>query len=85
MLTGVFDTRVAILAVLVIIVAGTILLRWVDVEEGQSIATHEDLTLQPAAPRDEAETSAITGVVACICSRMDTPTDVAYDPLTESA
>ena len=55
-LTGVFDTRVAILVVLVIIVAGTILLRWVEVEEGHSIATHEDLALQPAAPRDEAET-----------------------------
>ena len=40
--TGIYDTRMAILAVLVIIVAGTVTLRWVDVEEGRSVATEED-------------------------------------------
>ena len=53
LLTGVFDTRVAILAVLVLIVAGTIMLRWVDVEEGRSLATHENLAPQTAAPMDD--------------------------------
>ena len=53
LLTGVFDTRVAILAVLALIVAGTIMLRWVDVEEGRSLATHENLAPQTAAPMDD--------------------------------
>ena len=40
--TGIYDTRMALLVVLVIIVAGTLLLRWVDVEEGLRVATEED-------------------------------------------
>ena len=40
--TGIYDTRMAVLAVLVIIVAGTVLLRWVDVEKGRGVAERED-------------------------------------------
>ena len=41
-ITGIYDTRLAILAILVIIVAGTVVLRWVDVEEGRVVAMQED-------------------------------------------
>ena len=40
--TAVFDTRVAVTSILVIIVAGTIVLRWVDVAEGARVAAEED-------------------------------------------
>ena len=40
--TAVFDTRVAVTSILVIIIAGTIVLRWVDVAEGARIAAEED-------------------------------------------
>ena len=40
--TAVFDTRVAVAAILLIIVAGTIVLRWVDVAEGARVAAEED-------------------------------------------
>ena len=40
--TGLFDTRVAILSLLVIIVVGTVMLRWVDVEDGTRLADMED-------------------------------------------
>ncbi len=40
--TAVFDTRVAITAILSFIVAGTIALRWVDVAEGERVAAAED-------------------------------------------
>ena len=46
--TGFFDTRAAILAVLLFIVAGTIILRWVDVEDGREAATRQGPVLQPA-------------------------------------
>jgi UMF1 family MFS transporter len=42
LVTGIYDTRLAILAILVIIVAGTVALRWVDVEEGRGVAMRED-------------------------------------------
>ena len=41
-LTGFYDTRIAILAILVIIVSGTSLLRWVDVDKGKEVALQED-------------------------------------------
>ena len=40
--TAVFDTRVAVTAILAIIVAGTIALRWVDVAEGSRVAEAEN-------------------------------------------
>jgi UMF1 family MFS transporter len=40
--TSVYDTRTAIFAILSIILVGTVLLRWVDVEKGRKIAIDED-------------------------------------------
>ena len=40
--TSVFDTRVAITSILVIIIAGTVALRWVDVKAGARTAEQED-------------------------------------------
>lgn len=40
--TSVFDTRVAITSILVIIIAGTVVLRWVDVNAGARAAEEED-------------------------------------------
>ena len=40
--TSVFDTRVAVTSILLIIVAGTIVLRWVNVAEGERVAASED-------------------------------------------
>ena len=40
--TSVFDTRVAVTSILLIIVAGTIVLRWVNVAEGERVAAAED-------------------------------------------
>ena len=40
--TAVFDTRVAVSSILLIIVAGTIALRWVNVAEGARVAAEED-------------------------------------------
>ena len=38
LVTAVFDTRVAVTSILAIIIAGTIVLRWVDVEDGSRVA-----------------------------------------------
>ena len=46
--TALFDTRVAITSILFIIVAGTIVLRWVDVEAGARIAAEEDARVADA-------------------------------------
>ncbi len=43
--TALFDTRVAVSSILVIIVAGTVVLRWVDVAEGARVAAVEDARL----------------------------------------
>ena len=48
--TAVFDTRVAVTAILLIIVAGTILLRWVNVEEGARVAEMENRRVQGGHP-----------------------------------
>ena len=40
--TALFDTRVAVMSILVIIIAGTIVLQWVDVGEGARVAAEED-------------------------------------------
>ena len=40
--TAIFDTRVAVTSILVIILAGTVVLRWVDVAEGARVAAAED-------------------------------------------
>ena len=40
--TAIFDTRVAVTSILVIILAGTAVLRWVDVAEGARVAAAED-------------------------------------------
>ena len=46
--TALFDTRVAVMSILLIIVAGTIVLRWVDVEEGTRVAAEEDARVAQA-------------------------------------
>ena len=42
LVTGIYDTRAAILAILIIIAVGTLLLQRVDTEEGRAVATEED-------------------------------------------
>ena len=42
LVTGIFDTRAAILAILIIIAVGTFLLQRVDTEEGRAVAAEED-------------------------------------------
>ena len=42
--TDLYDTRMAVFVVLLIIVAGTLLLRWVDPEKGRVAAAEEDRT-----------------------------------------
>ena len=42
LVTGIYDTRAAILAILIIIAVGTVLLQRVDTEEGRAVATEED-------------------------------------------
>ena len=44
--TGVLDTRSAILSILVIIIAGTVVLRWVNVESGIKTAIAEDIRVK---------------------------------------
>ena len=44
--TAVFDTRVAVTSILLIIVAGTIVLKWVDVAEGIKVAAREEARIQ---------------------------------------
>lgn len=44
--TGVLDTRSAILSILVIIIAGTLVLRWVNVESGIKTAIAEDIRVR---------------------------------------
>ena len=44
--TAAFDTRVAVISILIIIVAGSILLRWVNVDEGIRVASEEALRSQ---------------------------------------
>ena len=46
--TAVFDTRVAITSILLIIVAGTIVLKWVDVAEGVRVAAREEARIRNA-------------------------------------
>ena len=41
--TALFDTRVAVTSILLIIIAGTVALRWVDVEEGMRAADSENV------------------------------------------
>jgi MFS-type transporter involved in bile tolerance (Atg22 family) len=40
--TGMFDTRVAVTSILIIIVAGTVVLSWVNVSDGSHVAAVED-------------------------------------------
>ncbi len=42
LITGILDTRAAVFSILVIILIGSIILKWVDVEEGTRIAEIED-------------------------------------------
>ena len=42
LVTGIYDTRAAILAILIIIAVGTVLLQRVDTEEGRAVAVEED-------------------------------------------
>ena len=46
--TAAFDARVAVTAIIVIIIAGTIALRWVDVAEGARVAAAEDANRRSA-------------------------------------
>ena len=46
--TAAFDARVAVTAIIVIIFAGTIALRWVDVAEGARVAAAEDAGRRPS-------------------------------------
>ena len=40
--TAMFDTRVAVASILSILIAGTGILKWVDVEQGVIVAQEED-------------------------------------------
>jgi len=40
--TAMFDTRMAVASILSIIIAGTGILKWVDVEQGVIVAQEED-------------------------------------------
>lgn len=40
--TSVYDTRTAVFSILAIILSGTLMLRWVDVEQGRKLAVDED-------------------------------------------
>lgn len=44
--TAVFDTRVAVVSILLLIAAGTVVLRWVNVEEGARVAAAEEARLR---------------------------------------
>ena len=44
--TAVFDTRVAVVSILLLIAAGTVVLRWVNVEEGARVADEEEARLR---------------------------------------
>ena len=48
--TGFFDTRTAIVSIVVIIILGTIGLRWVNIEEGIRVAKEEDERLASSKP-----------------------------------
>jgi len=41
-MTGMFDTRVALTSILIIIIGGTVILKWVDVNKGTEVAAMED-------------------------------------------
>ena len=43
--TGFFDTRIAVTSILLIILAGTVILNWVDVKTGILVADEEDKKL----------------------------------------
>ena len=51
--TSVFDTRVAIASILLIIVVGTIMLKWVDVREGTRVALEEEARILRGNPKTE--------------------------------
>ena len=59
--TAFFDTRVAILSILILIVVGTIALRWVDVDEGARIAAQEDSRRRGHQPARRRRPGAATG------------------------
>lgn len=42
LVTGIYDTRAAILAILIIIAVGSVLLQRVDTEEGRAVAREQD-------------------------------------------
>ena len=46
--TAVFDTRVAVVSILLLIAAGTVVLRWVNVEEGARVAAEEEARARDA-------------------------------------
>jgi hypothetical protein len=48
--TALFDTRVAVTSILIIIVAGAIILAWVDVAEGARVAEVENRLAGEARP-----------------------------------
>ena len=52
--TAVFDTRVAVTSILLIIVAGTLVLHWVDVDEGVRVAEAEDRQSQGTGLSDDS-------------------------------
>ena len=55
--TALFDTRVAVTSILLIIVAGTIVLYWVDVAEGTRVAEAEELRSQRGPPAGDTPSS----------------------------
>jgi UMF1 family MFS transporter len=59
--TALFDTRVAVTSILLIIVAGTIVLYWVDVAEGARVAEAEDLRSQSGPPAGDTPPSGAGG------------------------
>lgn len=50
LVTSLLDTRSAVLSIVVIIIAGTIILKWVNVADGIKIASREDYEIKKAVP-----------------------------------
>ncbi len=52
LVTGLLDTRAAVLSIVIIIIAGTIILKWVDVADGTKIASQEDRQIKNTVPHE---------------------------------
>ena len=52
LVTGLLDTRAAVLSIVIIIIAGTIILKWVDVADGTKVASQEDRQIKNTVPHE---------------------------------